>query len=251
MSKIKFHIIIPARYASTRFPGKPLVDIAGKPMIVHVCEKARLVRGIESISVATDDDRIASVLHDYGANVIMTSSDHVSGTDRLAEALKIIGIPESDQEVIVNLQGDEPFIKPYQIESLCKAFSDKSTDIVSLCKEITDHDDLANPNLVKVVRRLDGHALYFSRSVIPFKRNSGAGAKYFKHIGIYAYRSNILSQISKLNPSDLEITEQLEQLRWLDHGYAIRMIETDYQSPAVDSPEDLKKILEQFGKLEN
>jgi 3-deoxy-manno-octulosonate cytidylyltransferase (CMP-KDO synthetase) len=245
MNNNNYHIIIPARYQSSRFPGKPLADIFGKPMIIHVYERALQVTSVKSITVATDDERILNVIHNFGGNAILTSSEHLTGTDRLAEAAKLLGIESVKSNIIINLQGDEPFIRNYQIESLMKAFNDNDVQIASLCKKFYAESAINNPNMVKVVKDLNSFALYFSRSNIPYDRAQSAQCLFFKHLGVYAYTAESLQQISSLQPGELETIEQLEQLRWLENGYRIKMIETDYQSPAVDTPDDLKKIVEQ------
>lgn len=234
-----FCIIIPARYASTRFPGKPLVDIEGKSMIRRVYDAARGVKGADDVIIATDDERIAEHVSTF-ATVVMTDPDHPSGTDRCAEAYIKSGIK---CDVVVNLQGDEPFIKPSQVSDLVKLFSQSETQIATLKKEIYDVDDIDDPNVVKVVCGTDGKALYFSRSRIPYRRSAGSMQKYFRHIGIYAYRADSLLEITGLAPTMLEETEKLEQLRWLESGYHIAVTETHWQSPAVDTPEDVEKAM--------
>jgi 3-deoxy-manno-octulosonate cytidylyltransferase (CMP-KDO synthetase) len=236
------HIIIPARYASSRFPGKPLVHIAGKSMLQRVAEQAAKTTGITQVIVATDDQRIEAHAATF-ARVVMTGM-HASGTDRCAEAAALSGV---NHGIVVNVQGDEPFIQPRQIQSLCAAFSDPSVQIASLMKPIHDPAFLHDSNMVKVVCRNNGDALYFSRQAIPAVRGLDAAqwgqkAPYFRHIGVYAFRAAVLQELATLPSGILEQAEMLEQLRWLEHGYSIRMVETDFQSPAVDSPEDLAHV---------
>ncbi len=239
---LKFVAIIPARYASTRFPGKPLVNIGGKTMIQRVYEQVS--KSINAIYVATDDKRIYDTVIAFGGKAIMTSNLHPSGTDRCYEAYALIN---ENFDVIINIQGDEPFIQPEQIEELKKCFDSKDTQIATLVKAIKNEDaSLFNPNCPKVVIDKNNNALYFSRSPIPFLR--GINEKnwvnehtYFKHIGIYAYRSEILKEIVQLPRTTLEIAESLEQLRWLENGYHIKVGYTDVESMGIDTPEDLEK----------
>jgi 3-deoxy-manno-octulosonate cytidylyltransferase (CMP-KDO synthetase) len=238
--------IIPSRYASTRFPGKSLIDINGKTMIRRVCEQAKLCQSLSAVFVATDDQRIVNEVESFGGNVIMTSPAHPSGTDRCFEALEKLG--KDKYEVVVNIQGDEPFIHPEQINKVVKAFENKNVQISTLAHKITDRRDLINPSLVKIVKKANGEALYFSRSPIPFIREAGTDdwTKHYlflKHIGIYAYRSHILEEIVKLPASSLEKAESLEQLRWLENGYNVMVEITDKESFPVDRPEDLKRFI--------
>ena len=237
--------IIPSRYASTRFPGKPLADINGKTMIRRVYEQAKLSHSLSAIFVATDDQRIMNEVESFGGNVIMTSPNHPSGTDRCFEALEKIGKEKYD--VVVNIQGDEPFIHAEQINKVVKSFDNKEVQISTLAHKISDRRDLVNPSLVKIARKTNGEALYFSRSPIPFIREARTEdwTTYFsflKHIGIYAYRSRVLEEIVKLPPSSLEKAESLEQLRWLENGYNIMVEITHHESFPIDTPEDLRKI---------
>jgi 3-deoxy-manno-octulosonate cytidylyltransferase (CMP-KDO synthetase) len=239
---VPVHIIIPARYASTRFPGKPLVQIAGKSMIQRVAEQAARTVGSDQVFVATDDHRIREHASGF-ARVVMTG-DHASGTDRCAEAARLSGCSEG---IVVNVQGDEPFIRPQQIQSLIQAFNDPSVNIASLMKPMHDPLFIHDSNNVKVVCRHNGDALYFSRQAIPAVRGSdpsvwGQEASFFKHIGVYAFRVQTLQELAALPTGLLEQAEALEQLRWLEQGYSIRMVETDFQSPAVDRPEDLAHV---------
>ena len=235
---MKFQVIIPARHASTRFPGKPLAEIAGKPMVVHVCERAKK-SGAAAVHVATDDARIADAVRGHGHSVVMTRADHPSGTDRLAEAAKKLRLKDSD--VVVNVQGDEPLIAPSLIRRVGQVLAKKKAEVSTACHAIHDEASLANPNVVKVVLDREGYALYFSRSRIPFPRE-GSPASY-RHAGIYGYRVSFLKRFSKLGISPLEKAEALEQLRVLWHGYRIAVVvsETDIP-PGVDTPADLEAV---------
>ncbi|MEA4852090.1 MAG: 3-deoxy-manno-octulosonate cytidylyltransferase [Paludibacter sp.] len=249
MSDLRFVAIIPARYASTRFPGKPLVDIGGKTMIQRVYDQVSKV--LDDVYVATDDKRIFDKVRSFGGKVIMTSDAHRSGTDRCYEAFTKL---EDWFDVVINVQGDEPFIQPEQIEALKNCFADDETQIATLVKKITDKDGvevLFNPNSPKVVIDKQNNALYFSRSPIPYKRGSDeknwmAEHDYYKHVGVYAYRSEVLSQIVQMPPSKLELAESLEQLRWLENGLKIKAGFTDVETVGIDTPEDLEKIKGMF-----
>lgn len=238
--------IIPARYASKRFPGKPLVDIAGKTMIQRVYEQSK--KSIDAVFVATDDKRIQKAVLDFGGEVIMTSKKHTSGTDRIAEAIELINEKNPEPyDVIVNIQGDEPFIYPEQIDSVIKCFKKKRTQIATLAKHILNSEDIFNENKPKLTLNSKKEAINFSRSPIPFfrgkKRNEWVTAhKYYKHIGLYAYRLDVLKEITQLKPSSLEVAESLEQLRWLENGYKIVVEETEFESIGIDTPKDLKRI---------
>ncbi|HON52131.1 MAG TPA: 3-deoxy-manno-octulosonate cytidylyltransferase [Bacteroidales bacterium] len=242
---MKALVIIPARYGSTRFPGKPLAIIHGKSMIQRVYEQAQQV--VPDVWVATDDARIEHEVKRFGGKAIITSVEHQSGTDRLAEALS--SIPGAlKYSVVVNVQGDEPFIAAEQIQQLIQLFKQPDTQIATLIKPITNTEDLMNPNKPKVVIGTNMQALYFSRSPIPFVRDADKiywhiAHQYYKHIGIYAYRPQILLDITKLERSSLEIAENLEQLRWLQNNYVIKTAITEYESASVDTPDDLEKIL--------
>jgi 3-deoxy-manno-octulosonate cytidylyltransferase (CMP-KDO synthetase) len=236
---LKFQVIIPARYASTRFPGKPLADLAGKPMVVRVCERAKK-SGAAAVHVATDDERIAAATRAHGHSVIMTRADHPSGTDRLAEAAKKLRLKDSD--VVVNVQGDEPLISPKLIARVAGILErNRQASVSTACHAIHDDASLASPNVVKVVLDRDGYALYFSRSRIPFPRE-GAAACY-RHAGIYGYRVSFLKRYARLKPAPLEKAEALEQLRVLWHGFRIAVVvsETDIP-PGVDTPQDLEAV---------
>jgi 3-deoxy-manno-octulosonate cytidylyltransferase (CMP-KDO synthetase) len=249
MSDLRFVAIIPARYASTRFPGKPLVDIGGKTMIQRVYDQVSKV--LDDVYVATDDKRIFDKVRSFGGKVIMTSDAHRSGTDRCYEAFTKL---DDWFDVVINVQGDEPFIQPEQIEALKNCFADDETQIATLVKKITDKDGvevLFNPNSPKVVIDKQNNALYFSRSPIPYKRGSDeknwmAEHDYYKHVGVYAYRSEVLSQIVQMPPSKLELAESLEQLRWLENGLKIKAGFTDVETVGIDTPEDLEKIKGMF-----
>jgi 3-deoxy-manno-octulosonate cytidylyltransferase (CMP-KDO synthetase) len=236
--------IIPARYASTRFPGKPLVHIDGKSMIRRVYEQASQSTSLSKIVVATDHFAVFENVKEFGGEVVMTSDTHLSGTDRCWEAFGKAG---SGFDYIVNIQGDEPFIKPEQIDLLCSVLQNKEIEIATLIKKIEDEETLFNPNTPKVIFNKYSEAIYFSRQTIPFVRGSvkeswlGNGS-FYKHIGIYAYRSDILKKITLLSPSDLEIRESLEQLRWLENGFKIKVVVTEFDSAGIDTPEDLEKI---------
>ncbi len=235
--------IIPSRYNSTRFPGKPLVDIGGKSMIQRVYEQALKVKSFSKIIVATDDVRIEENVKGFGGDVMMTSMEHQSGTDRCGEVVRKL---KENYDVVVNIQGDEPFIQPEQLEKLITAFSDENTQIATLAIKLKNSDDIFNPNIVKVVFSVSGNALYFSRNPIPYNRNEEKEnwintTSYFKHLGIYAYRSDILRKINIIPPSALEKSESLEQLRWLENDLAIKIVETDIDTIGIDTPEDLAK----------
>ena len=242
--------IIPARYGSSRFPGKPLVKIGGKPMIQRVYEQAR--KALETVVVATDDERIYDCVKGFGGEVVMTRSDHKCGTERCAEAverLRISGIPDCKQTIVINIQGDEPFVKPEQIEAIKGCFEDATTEIATLVKPFTASDsvaDLENPNVVKVAFSEDGTALLFSRSVIPYLRGIDKSdwlqqGKHFKHVGMYAYRAEVLQKIVQLEQTPLEKAESLEQLRWLENGYKIKVAICETASIGIDTPEDVAK----------
>ena len=238
--------IIPARYGSTRFPGKPLVNISGKPMIQRVYEQATKV--LKTVVVATDDIRIKDVVKNFGGKAIITSIDHKSGTDRCAEAIKIINKTSNEKyDVIINIQGDEPFIHPEQLKKIIKCFDKKNNQIATLVKQINNIEDLEDINKPKVIINKNNEAIYFSRYPIPFlsrvekndwlKKNT-----FYKHIGLYAYRYDILKKISKLEQSSLEIAESLEQLRWIENGYKIKVEFTEYENVSIDTKADLLKL---------
>lgn len=238
---MKFTAIIPARYASTRFPGKPLALLSGKPIIQHVYEQVKQV--IKDVWVATDDQRIFETVNTFGGKAVMTRKDHKSGTDRIEEAAEKI---QTQADIIINVQGDEPFIQPSQIETLCELFKHPQTQIATLGKPFEDIEAVKNTNSPKIVTNYQGFALYFSRSVIPFVRGIEENKwlehfPYLKHLGIYAYRREILKEITKLPMSSLEKAESLEQLRWLQNGYRIRVGITNVETIGIDTPKDLER----------
>ena len=229
--------VIPSRYASTRLPGKPLVDICGKPMVQHVYERVRQVSLFDEVLVATDDERILNAVAAFGGSAVMTSPDCASGSDRLIEVAKA-----HTADIYVNIQGDEPLVEPSSIEKLAQAMVDEpSLQMGTLCYPVSV-EQAQNPNLVKVVRSHNGNALYFSRSPIPFPRSGGIEPSYFGHLGIYAYRRDFLLNFGSLPYSPLENTEKLEQLRVLEAGIAIRVLEVEAMGPGVDTPEDLEEV---------
>jgi 3-deoxy-manno-octulosonate cytidylyltransferase (CMP-KDO synthetase) len=240
--------VIPARFASSRFPAKALAQLAGKPMLQHVWERASMARYLDDLLVATDDERIASVVRNFGGRVRMTRDDHPSGTDRIAEIASF-----HDAAIYVNIQGDEPLIDPEAID--CAVDAVRTADDVSmgtLKKRIADPTDVLNPNVVKVVTNLAGDAIYFSRSPIPYQRDAGTALPvYFKHIGLYVYRADFLRQYSDMVIGPLEQAERLEQLRALENGHRIRVVETDYESLGVDTPEDLERVNQLFVAVAN
>ena len=236
--------IIPARYASTRFPAKPLVDIAGKSMIERVYLQAKKSKILTDVVVATDDERIVLHVKSFGGKVVMTSEMHQSGTDRCFEAVNTF-CPDAD--LVINIQGDEPFIQPEQIDLVASCFRSADTQIATLVKIIKTEEELFNLNIPKVVLNAQKEAMLFSRQTIPAIRGKEEqewlkNFTFYKHIGIYAYRTSILNEITRLKPSSLELAESLEQLRWLENGYKIKVELTDFESVAVDTPEDLKKL---------
>ena len=241
---MKFMAIIPARYASTRYPGKPLAILGGKTVIQRVYEQVKSV--LDDVYVATDDDRIYNTVTDFGGKAVMTRAAHKSGTDRIEEAAEKIGL---DADVIINVQGDEPFIQPSQIETLMQLFDAPETQIGTLGKPFESIDAVENPNSPKIVTDNRGFALYFSRSVIPYirgkERDSWFGEyPFLKHLGVYAYRREVLAEVTKLPMSSLEKAESLEQLRWLQNGYRIRVGLTDIETVGIDTPEDLTRAEE-------
>jgi len=239
---MKFIGIIPARYQSSRFPGKPLALLAGKPVIQHVYEQVS--KALQDVCVATDDERILQTVSDFGGRAVMTSTDHQSGTDRVEEAVSKLG---NQWDVVVNIQGDEPFIQPEQIETLCQCFiDDERTDIATLGKPFESIEAAENPNSPKIVTDHQQGALYFSRSLIPYVRGVDKSLwlnnfTFLKHIGLYAYRANVLQEITHLPQSSLELAEKLEQLRWLQNGYRIKVALTNTETIGIDTPQDLEK----------
>ncbi len=242
---MKVLCVIPARYASTRLPGKPLSMIAGKPMIQHVYERACQAQLPDEVVVATDNELVEKAVLDFGGKAVMTSPDHPSGTDRLAE----VALMYPDVDVIVNVQGDEPMIPPEVIDRLAEAFNGDADLNMATMKVVMDEEDYENPAAVKVVTDQQGYALYFSRSLMPYLRNKPEGFKVFKHVGIYAYRRNFLLKYAVLAPTPLEKAESLEQLRALENGYKIKVLESDFQGIGVDTPEDLAAVNALFEKM--
>ncbi|NNM15183.1 MAG: 3-deoxy-manno-octulosonate cytidylyltransferase [Bacteroidia bacterium] len=236
--------IIPARFGSTRFPGKPLAEIAGKSMIQRVYEQASKSKHLKKVLVATDDDRILKHVSSFGGAAMMTSENHVNGTQRCEEVVSNLN---ESYDVVINIQGDEPLIQPKLIDSVCEIFEIPDIEIATLITKIDSSEDLLNPNVVKVVTDKNGSALYFSRSPIPYNKNIQADklpddVSYLQHIGLYAYRTDVLQKLVKLEPSKLEMAESLEQLRWLENGFSLQTIFSSLPSYAVDSPSDIGKI---------
>ena len=247
---MKFIAVIPARYASTRFPGKPLAILGGKTVIERVYEQVSKV--IDEVYVATDDERIRQTVESFGGKAVMTSPNHKSGTDRIEEAVERIG---TDADVVVNVQGDEPFIHESQIRTVCGCFEDEDTQIATLGKPFgrtpADLKAIENPNSPKIAVSKSGYALYFSRSVIPFFRGKEhdlwpESFPYLKHIGLYAYRREVLREVTLLPQGELEKAESLEQLRWLENGYKIKVGLTDIETVGIDTPEDLEAARKYF-----
>lgn len=243
---MKVLCVIPARYGSTRLPGKPLALIHGKPVIQRVYERAALARIPDEVLVATDDQRILDCVNAFGGRAVMTSADHPSGTDRLAE----VALNFEDVDVIVNVQGDEPMIPPQVIDDLAQAFGENPDLEMATSKTEMKPEDYQNPNAVKVVTDQNGYALYFSRSLIPYPRNAEPEVKVWKHIGIYAYRRDFLLKFAALLPTPLERVEGLEQLRALENGVKIKVLATDFQGVGIDTQADLDRANEIFAKLD-
>jgi len=237
--------IIPARYASTRFPGKPLADILGKPMIQHVYERARKAKTVGQLLVATDDQRIFDAVKAFGGEVVMTRADHPTGTDRLAEAAAKL-----DVDLIVNIQGDEPMIEAEVIDAAATPLiEDPSIPMSTLMSRVTEPAELHDPNVVKVVVDRNGFALYFSRALIPYARDKAeSDVTYYYHPGLYVYRKDFLLTYAALAPTPLEQTEKLEQLRALENGYRIKVVETRHRPVSVDTPEDLENVKRLMGR---
>ncbi len=240
--------VIPARYQSTRFPGKPLADIMGKSMISRVYEQASRAGSVHELIVATDDRRIDDHVQGFGGQVMMTSESHANGTSRCLEVLETLRRAGKDFDIVVNIQGDEPFIQPEQIDLLVGLFGNATTEIASLASRISSKQDLFDPNVVKVVMGPAGNALYFSRQTLPYLRGVDQEdwlqqGTFYKHIGIYAYKADILMKINHLKPTPLEETEKLEQLRWLENNLVIRLGITDYKGVGIDTPGDISKLI--------
>jgi 3-deoxy-manno-octulosonate cytidylyltransferase (CMP-KDO synthetase) len=248
MKRYQFAGIIPARYASKRFPGKPLVLIRDKTVVQRVYEQVN--NSVDTLFVATDDKRIYDEVLKFGGKAIMTSADHQSGTDRCAEAVE--GIMEQTGkkiDIVINIQGDEPFIKPEQIDLLKSCFTDKDVEIATLVRKINPGEDIFNPNQPKVILDSEGNAIYFSRAAIPFFRDAEPAEwsyryVYYKHIGLYAYRTDVLKRITRLPVSPLEMAESLEQNRWIENGFRIKTTMTKWESIGIDTPDDLQRALD-------
>jgi 3-deoxy-manno-octulosonate cytidylyltransferase (CMP-KDO synthetase) len=245
--KTKILGIIPSRFASTRLPGKPLVDIGGKSMIERVYGQAKQSQRLSEVIVATDDDRIADHVTAFGGRVMLTSPEHQSGTDRCAE----IASKLPDFDIVINIQGDEPFIAPEQIDLLCSCFESGDVELATLIKKISNEEELNNPGIPKVTLNTRNEAIYFSRATIPYLRNQHISEwvnthTYYKHIGIYGYKARILQEITRLPLSVLEQAESLEQLRWIENGYRIKTAVTEAESVAIDTPEDLERVRREF-----
>lgn len=233
--------VIPARYASTRLPGKALAQIAGQPMIQRVVERVRQAQNVSRVLVATDDDRIKRAVEGSGGEALLTRTDHRTGTDRVAEvAAHVPG------EIYVNIQGDEPLIDPETVDRVVsEMLEDESTQVATPCSAIKDKNDIMDPNVTKVVRDFEGNALYFSHAPVPWvrdKKDETVAVKFWKHIGLYAFRRDALLEFPTLPPGELERIEQLEQLRWLENGFRIRVVETEYDAVSVDVPEDIARV---------
>lgn len=236
--------VIPSRYESSRFPGKPLIDLMGKSMIQRVYEGSKASSLIQEVVVATDDDRIFSHVESFGGKVVMTSENHRSGTDRCGEVIENY----KDYDIVINIQGDEPLVDVSQLEQIVQLFEDPEVQIATLAKKIDKSEDIFNPNRIKVVLDKNANGVYFSRSPIPFtqgveKEDWLKHSDYFRHIGIYAYRTTCLRDLVRLEPTQLEKTESLEQLRWIFNGFQIRIGLTEIETPNIDTPEDVKEVL--------
>ena len=236
---MKIIAMIPSRYGSVRFPGKPLALIKGKPMIQYVYENVKKVSVVDAVYVATDDRRISEAVHAFGGKALMTSSDHTCGTDRLAECVRILQLDEAD--LVLNIQGDEPLIRREMILDLISCFDDEDVYMGTLKKKITAADELDNPNVVKVISDKKDDAIYFSRYCLPYERD-GKKETHYKHIGVYGYKVWFLTKLSRMKRTGLEAAESLEQLRVIENGYRIRVKETKCQSIGVDTPEQLEKV---------
>lgn len=235
--------IIPSRFASTRFPGKPLAMIDGISMIQRVYEQSKKSSSLQKVIVATDDDRIYNHVKDFGGEVVMTSTDHPSGTDRCAE---VLSKEKEKWDAVINIQGDEPFIDPKQIDLLVSLLQNNAM-IATLVKKINTNDELLNPNTPKVILNKDGNAIYFSRQPLPYYKGIDVSEwqkmiDYYKHVGMYGYRAEVLPQLTKLPVGSLEKAESLEQLRWLENGYAVSTAITDIETIAIDTPADLERL---------
>lgn len=233
--------IIPSRYESSRFPGKPLADLCGKPMVRHVYDRVLASPVVASAAVATDDERIYRAVVGFGGTAVMTAPRHRSGTDRVAEAASLLGL--GDPDIVVNVQGDQPLFEPVQVQEVAQPLlEDPAVDMATLVYKIERKEEITHPNAVKVVFDRNHFALYFSRATIPYVRDKGFQASYYKHHGIYAYRKSFLDSFSRLEQTELERLEALEQLRALEHGYRIKVVETQYDSVEVDTPAELERV---------
>lgn len=231
--------IIPARYESSRFPGKPLIDLKGKTMIQRVYEGALKSKKIDKLIVATDDERIVDEVIRFGGNIMLTSKDHPNGTQRCIEVLK----SNTDFDIVINIQGDEPLVNFNQLDELLSAFENPEVEIATLGIKTNKSDELENPNRIKLITDFQNYALYFSRSKIPFERNNIFEYNYLRHIGLYAFRSEALIQIGSFEECQIENIESLEQLRWMYYGKKIKVVETEIETPNIDTPEDLNEVL--------
>jgi len=246
--------VIPARYASSRFPGKPLADIRGKTMIQRVYEQVKKSTKITDVVIATDDQRIVDNVLAFGGEVVLTSASHLNGTSRCKEALEIKNSQKQDSyDAVINIQGDEPFIDPGQIDQVCDILTNSKASIATLAKKIESTEDLLDPNIVKVVFGNNKQALYFSRNPIPFVRSHPKAdwlqqASFYKHIGIYGFSTKVLNRIVKMEPGKYELLESLEQLRWLENGIEITVDITEFESVGIDTPNDLKNLLTKLEK---
>lgn len=244
--------VIPARFASSRLPGKPLADIAGRSMVMRVVDQALRSTSLSDVVVATDDHRVIAHVEAAGCRAVMTAMEHPSGTDRCAETLRTLGADRYD--AVVNIQGDEPFIVPAQIDELCRTLEVAPGGIATLAQVVHDDRDLDDPGEVLITTTVDLDALYFSRAAIPFLRQPGSGPRharfrYLKHVGLYAFRAPVLLELVNLPPSSLEMAESLEQLRWLEHGHRVRIGLTDHPSFCVDTPSDLEEARRRVAML--
>lgn len=251
---MKIIAIIPARYASTRFPAKVLADINGKPMIERVFNQAKKAAKLSDVFIATDNQLVFDKVKEFTQNVLMTNDSHISGTDRIAEAALILEKKNIEFDFIINIQGDEPFIQPEQIDSLATILvENKNVQLATLVSKIKDSETLFDANVVKAIFDINKKAIYFSRNPIPFVRNVDKNKEdawlsahtFYRHIGMYAYQKEVLQQITKLEPSSLELAESLEQLRWIENGFSIQVAITPFESIGIDTPEDLEKIVNQ------
>jgi 3-deoxy-manno-octulosonate cytidylyltransferase (CMP-KDO synthetase) len=238
---MKVICIIPARYDSTRFPGKPIADLCGSPLIRHVYERVLRAKTVSYAAVATDDERIFAAVQKFGGHAVMTSATHRSGTDRIAEAVSKLDFKDTD--IVVNIQGDQPLFEPSQIDEVAKPLlDDPAIPMSTLIYKIVRAEEITHPNAVKVVFDKDHFAIYFSRATIPYVRDKGHEVSYYKHHGIYAYRRNFLETFTRLPEGVLEKLEALEQLRAMEHGYRIKVVETQYDSVEVDTPQELERV---------